>query len=57
MMPIIKCQRWRSGLMFYCKYCKKTHKHGFGNGSRSPHCSEETPYTETDYYLILEEEK
>lgn len=54
MMPVIKCSTWRSGLQFYCKYCDKVHRHGFGNGSRACHCNKETPYSKTDYYLVEE---
>lgn len=41
--------------IFYCKYCNKNHKHGLGNGYRSPHCFKGGYRNFGDYYLIIYE--
>src|SRR6056297_1560271 len=38
--------------LFYCKYCKKVHKHGLGSGYRTPHCFENGYRKFGDYYLL-----
>lgn len=57
MIPLIEAKSWNAGLQFFCKYCKKIHRHGFGDGNRHAHCMKQTPYTETGYDLILVEDK
>jgi len=37
---------------FFCKYCNKEHRHGFGEGHRSAHCSNQnSPYNKTGYII------
>jgi hypothetical protein len=51
--PAIYCDIWEFGLKFYCKYCKREHKHGVGHGHRVAHCSNpDSPYLKTGYYLV-----
>lgn len=56
--PIIYCDEWRSGLKFYCPFCKTIHKHGIGNGWRVPHCTNwDSPFWKLGQYcLILKKE-
>jgi len=43
---------------FFCPYCTKYHRHGFGadnfEGHRSAHCTGTTPLSKTGYYLVAE---
>lgn len=53
-LPIIYCDEWRSGLKFYCPFCKTIHKHGFGNGWRVPHCTDwDNPFWKLGQYCII----
>lgn len=38
---------------FWCRFCKKLHRHGIGNGYRGSHCNEKSPYDE-NYYLVIQ---
>lgn len=49
MTETILCKQEGNQLAFYCKYCKKKHYHGLGEGYRHPHCFDKG-YTQ-DYYL------
>ena len=45
------------GIKFRCKYCKKYHFHGIGEGVRNAHCKDyNSPYYKTNYFLKLNDE-
>jgi len=53
-IPIIAC--WiidEVHCAFWCRFCKRLHLHGIGDGYRASHCSEPSPY-DKDYYLIIQ---
>lgn len=51
---IIKCKQEGANWTFFCKYCKKKHNHGIGEGFRHPHCNfTNTDRYKHDYYLVL----
>jgi hypothetical protein len=37
--------------LVWCKYCRRWHVHGPGEGHRLAHCKQRTPYTATGYNL------
>jgi len=59
--PIIAC--WRVSdysVGFYCKFCKKVHTHGWGdgnpNGHRCAHChNSDSAYDKTGYVLMCQD--
>jgi len=67
-IPIVNAVRRPDcdGLMFFCRYCKRWHFHGMGEGHRVAHCyrvphwrtkvhrDRPTPYDRTGYILRLE---
>jgi hypothetical protein len=51
-IPIIAC--WKIDevhVAFWCRFCKRLHLHGIGDGDRASHCNTESPYSE-NYYLV-----
>lgn len=49
--PLIAC--WKIDnyhYSFYCRFCKRIHNHGLGNGHRVSHCS----YWNKGYVLVLQ---
>ena len=58
-VPIIECYErtdifLEGSMEFYCIFCKKTHRHGKGNGHRIAHCSNiKSPFIETGYIINL----
>ena len=46
------------GIEFVCKYCRKIHRHGRGEGHRVAHChNEKSGYEQTGYVLKLSDEE
>ncbi len=37
---------------FWCPFCQKWHRHGYGKGHRSAHCFSSTPFDDTGYIVI-----
>lgn len=37
----------------WCKYCDKWHQHGAAEGHRGAHCTEESPYSATGYFIKI----
>lgn len=56
-IPTFKCIPridFEDGMMFFCPYCQKWHKHAEGNGHRVAHCdSQDSPLIKTGYYIEL----
>ncbi|MEZ5336500.1 MAG: hypothetical protein R2741_15420 [Methanolobus sp.] len=56
-IPTFKCiprVDFEGGMMFFCPYCQKWHKHAEGDGHRVAHCdSQESPLLKTGYYIEL----
>ena len=46
-----------SQIKVWCEYCDKYHVHGFPEGHRVAHCSnQKSPYLQTGYFIKLESE-
>lgn len=54
-VPIFETSPDGNQQTFRCPYCKCKHRHGAGNGHRSPHCHKEnSPLLNGGYYLVSE---
>lgn len=55
--PVIKClprDDFFGGMMFWCPFCKKWHRHGIGAGHRVAHCTNpNSPYSGTGYIIKM----
>ena len=59
-IPVILCEERSDlpgGMTFWCPFCKHQHFHGEGEGHRSAHCSEDSPFDKTGYILKLRKNK
>ena len=46
-----------SQIKVWCEYCDKYHVHGFPEGHRAAHCSnQKSPYLQTGYFIKLASE-
>lgn len=41
------------GLKVWCPFCVCWHHHGTGEGHRTAHCKDDTPFSKTGYVLKL----
>jgi len=60
-IPVIKClprPDFQGGMMFWCPFCRKYHRHGRGDGHRAAHCTNpDSPYNETGYIIRMMSKK
>lgn len=55
-MPVLKGIETKDGFRVWCPYCRVIHTHGFGEGTRSPHCGTKSRWRdifgeEQEYYV------